>query len=64
MCFVFDIHVYFEVFLMYFMHINVSGRLVLLSNKLIDIICKWLYRSSYMNMLLLVSRAALYCRHN
>ena len=35
MCFVFDIHVYFKhYFYMYFMHINVSGRSVLLSIKL------------------------------
>jgi len=33
-CFVFDIHVYFKLFLRVLMHINVSGRLVLLFNNI------------------------------
>ena len=36
MCFVFDVHVYFELLLNVFTHVNVSGRSVLLFNKLID----------------------------
>jgi len=40
MCFVFDIHVYFKLFLRVFTHVNVSGRSVLLFNKLMMMRCK------------------------